>query len=181
MFSIGVVAVAILVFAGIGWSWHPAPEVTYVFTPCPGLTITSTATTGIWNCPNEPATSGLDTTFVSGQFVTITGTWTTGYSTLGCVPEIGQQGCIVPQIALLQDYLHADIGAGVWFVVQWKQGATVQLTDGQTVTVSGSLQEISYPSTPGVTFPIYHLNNQTAGSNLLQPQPSYEITNASVG
>jgi len=70
------------------------------------------------------------------------------------------------------------MSGGMCFVIQWKQGAGVQLIDGQTVTVSGILEGIAYSSSPGATFPIYHLNNQTGTSGLLQPQPSLEITNA---
>ena len=117
-------------------------------------------------------------TLTAGQFVTITGTLRTGYGTIGCVPQSGQSTCAVPQIASLQDYLRSNMSGGMWFVIQWKQGAGVQLMDGQTVTVSGILEGIAYPSSPGATFPIYHLNNQTGTSGLLQPQPSFEITNA---
>jgi hypothetical protein len=113
--------------------------------------------------------------------VAITGTWATGYGTFGCVPQIGESSCVVPQLASLQDYLYANIGGGMWFVVQWKEGLAIQLVDGQRVTISGSLQEIVYPSNPGSVFLIYHLNNQTAGSNLVQPQPTYSITNATLG
>jgi hypothetical protein len=66
----------------------------------------------------------------------------------------------------------------MWFVVQWRQGAAVQLLDGQRVTVSGTLQAITYPSNPSAAFPIYHLNNQTGGSDLLRPQPSFELGDA---
>jgi len=178
--GIGVLIVTVLAFVSVGWAWHATPAQSYTFSPCPGLTVTSTATTGIWNCPNEPATISTST-FSAGQFVTVTGTWATGYGTLGCVPETGQQECAVPQIASLQNYLHTTVDGGMWFVVQWKEGSSVQLTGGQTVTVSGLLQDIAYPNNPGATYPIYHLNNQTAGSNLLQPQPTYEITNATLG
>ena len=142
----------------------------HTFSPCPGLTITSTATTGIWNCPNQPV-------FTAGQAVTITGNWAAGYGTLGCVPQNGEP-CAVPQIAFLEDYLYANIRGGMWFVVQWENSVTVQLKDGQMVTVSGTLKTITYPSNPGATYPIFHLNNQTGKSDLLQPQPSFEIVNA---
>jgi hypothetical protein len=176
--SAAVLIVAVLAVASIGRSWPSAQGTPYVFSPCPGLTVTSSVTTGIWNCPNIPAPRGVNGTFTVGQEVTINGTWATGYGTFGCVPQSGQSSCVVPQLASLQDYLYANIGGGMWFVVQWKGGSTVQLVDGQNVTISGSLQEITYPSSPGSTFPIYHLNNQTNGSNLLHPQPIYEITNA---
>jgi hypothetical protein len=109
--------------------------------------------------------------------VTITGAWATGYGTLGCVPQNGQS-CAVPQIASLQDYLYSNIGGGMWFVVQRETPVIVQLTTGQTVTVSGTLRAITYPSNPGATFSIFHLNNQIGKSNLLQPQPNFEIVNA---
>lgn len=179
--STGVLIVAILAAVGIGWRWAPTEGTPYVFSPCPGMTVTSSVTTGIWNCPNQSAPTSANETFTAGQFVNITGTWATGYGTLGCVPQIGQSSCAVPQIASLQDYLSANIGGGMWFVVQWKAGSAVQLVDGQRVTISGSLQEITYPSNPGSTFTIYHLNNQTLGSNLVQPQPTYEITDAVLG
>lgn len=165
-----VLTIAILVGGGLAWKWS-AQGTPYVFSPCPGLTATSTATTGIWNCPNQPA-------LTAGQNVTMTGMWATGYGTLGCVPLSGESSCMVPQIAFLTDYLHANLGGSSWFVVQWKQGVTVQPTDGETVTISGILQAITYPSKPGATYPIYHLNNQTDGPSLLQPQPSFGITNA---
>ena len=176
-----VLIIVILVTAGVAWSWYSTQRTLYVFSPCPGLTVTSRVTTGIWNCPNEPAPSGPYRTFTEGQLVTITGTWSTGYATAGCIPESGQSTCIVPQIASLQHYIHVNIGGGMWFVVQWKQGAAVQLMDGQTVAINGVLMAITYPSTPGSTFSIYHLNNQTGSSNLLQPQPSFEITDAVLG
>jgi len=177
--SVGVLIVAFLAAANMGWP--PTKGTPYVFSPCPGLTVTSTATTGIWNCPNQPAPGSQNATFTAGQLVNITGTWATGYGTLGCVPQVGQSSCAVPQIASLQDYLFTNIGGGTWFVVQWKSGSAVQLVDGQRVTVSGTVQEILYSSNPGSTFPIYHLNNQTGESNLIQPQPTYEITNAALG
>ena len=65
----------------------------------------------------------------------------------------------------------------MWFVVQWKQSAEAQLMDGQTVTVNGILKVIAYSSNPGTTYHIFHLNNQTGKSDLLQLQPSFEITN----
>jgi hypothetical protein len=169
-----ILVIAVLAIPATDRNWH-SPTGLYTFSPCPGLTITSTATTGIWNCPNQPGSS--NTTFTAGQAVTITGTWATGYGTLGCVPQNGQS-CAVPQIASLQDYLYANIGGGTWFVVQWENPVTVHLTDGQTVTVSGTLKAIIYPSNPGATFPIFHLNNQTGKSDLLQPQPSFEIASA---
>ena len=165
----------------MGWNWSPNQETSHIFSPCPGMTVTSAVTTGIWNCPNQPVNIGTNTTFTPGQLVNITGTWVTGYRTFGCVPQIGQSSCAVPQIASLQDYLFIHIGAGMFFVVQWKEGSAAQLADGQRVTIIGSLQEISYPSNPGSMFPIYHLNNQTTGSNLVQPQPMYVITNAVLG
>ena len=179
--TIGLLIIAVLAVADVGWNWHLTQGTPYVFSPCPGVTITSAATTGTWNCPNQPGTAGSTTTLTAGQFVSITGAWATGYGTLGCVPQSGQASCAVPQIASLQGYLHASIGGGMWFVVQWKQGAAVQLTDGQIVMVSGTLRGITYSFSPGATFPIYHLNDQTGGSDLLQPQPSYEITNAVLG
>jgi len=178
LMSAVIVLILVLVVAGVAWSWYSTQRTTYVFSPCPGLTVTSRVTTGIWNCPNQPAPSGPTSTFTAGQFVTVTGTWATGYGTLGCIPQTGQSSCAVPQIASLQNYVHASAGGGMWFVVTWKQGTTAQLTDGQTVTVSGTLEAISYPSNPGATYPIYHVNNQTGGSDLLQPQPSFEITDA---
>ncbi|MGA3109227.1 MAG: hypothetical protein ABSD99_07180 [Candidatus Bathyarchaeia archaeon] len=168
-----VLLIAVLVGGGLAWKWS-AQDTSYVFSPCPGLTVTSTATTGIWNCPNEPALS-------AGQNVTMTGTWATGYETLGCVPVNASSPCMVPQIAILTHYLRTNMGVDNWFVIQWKQSETVEPTDGQTVTVSGTLQVITYPSNPGATYPIYHLNNETDGTNLLQPQPSFEITNAVLG
>ena len=171
--SVGIliVAIALLAILAASRTWYPTTG-QYTFTPCPGLTLTSTATTGIWNCPNQPVT-----TFADGQEVTIKGTWATGYGTLGCVPQNGQP-CAVPQLASLQEYVYANIDGGMWFVVQWRTPLTVQLTDGQTVTVSGILKVIIYPSSPGATYPIFHLNNQTGKSNLLQPQPSFEIVSA---
>ena len=165
-----VMLIIVLVGSAMAWKLYPTQGTSYVFSPCPGLTVTATATTGIWNCPMEPA-------FTAGQIVNITGTWATGYGTVGCVPQSGQSSCAVPQFASLQDYIHSNIG-GVWFVVQWKQGAEVPLTDGQVVTVSGILAGITYSSSPGTTFPVFHYGNQTVGSNLLQPQPSFEITSA---
>jgi len=178
--SVIVLIAAVLAVISIGRSSLPAQGTPYVFSPCPGLTVTSSVTTGIWNCPNIPAPRGVNITFTAGQEVTINGTWATGYGTFGCVPQSGQSSCAVPQLASLQNYLYANIGGGMWFVVQWKEGSTVQLVDGQNVTIRGNIQEIHYPSSPGSTFPIYHLNNQTNGSNLLRPQPIYEITNAVV-
>lgn len=168
-----VLIMAVIVSVGLAWKWS-AQDTVYVFSPCPGLTVTSTATTGIWNCPNQPA-------FTAGQNVTLTGSWATGYETFGCVPENGGSPCVVPQIAMLTHYLHTNMEGDNWFVVQWKQNVTVQLNDGQTVTISGTLQAITYPSNPGATYPVYHLNDQTGGSYLLQPQPSFEITNATLG
>ena len=165
-----VLIIAVLVGGGLAWKWR-AQDIPYVFSPCPGLTVTSTATTEIWNCPNEPA-------LTAGKNVTMTGTWATGYETLDCVPASGESPCMVPQIAILTHYLHTNIEGDNWFVVQWKQGAAVQPTDRQTVTISGTLQAITYPSNPGATYPIYHLNNETDGPDLLQPQPSFEITSA---
>jgi len=180
--SVFVVAVIMLILglvvAGVAWSWYSTQGASYVFSPCPGLTVTSRVTTGIWNCPNQPAPGGPSVSFTAGQLVTITGTWATGYGTIGCVPQTGQSSCAVPQIASLQHYLHANVGGGMWFVVQWRQGAAVQLLDGQRVTVSGTLQAITYPSNPGAAFPIYHLNNQTGRSDLLRPQPSFELGDA---
>jgi hypothetical protein len=111
----------------------------------------------------------------------MTGTWATGYGTLGCVPLSGESSCAVPLIAFLTDYLHVNIGRDSWFVVQWKEGVTIQITDGQTVTITGTLQAINYPSNPGATYPIYHSNNQTGETGLLQPQPVFKITNAVLG
>jgi hypothetical protein len=166
-----ILVVAVLALPVTYRNWHLTTG-QYTFSPCPGLTITSTATTGVWNCPNQPV-------FTAGQMVTITGTWATGYGTLGCIPQNGQP-CAVPQIASLEDYLYANLGGGMWFVVQWKNPITAQLKDGQAVTVSGTLQAISYPSSPGATFPIFHINNQTGQSDLLQPQPNFEIVNATL-
>lgn len=172
-----MLTIAALAVAATACDWYSTSG-PYGFTPCPGLTVTSAATTGIWHCPNQPVPSGASITFTKGQAVTITGTWATGYGTLGCVPQSGQSSCVVPQIASVQDYLYANIEGGMWFVVQWKQGAEAQLMDGQTVTVNGILEVITYSSNPGTTYPIFHLNNQTGKSDLLQPQPSFEITNA---
>lgn len=141
-----------------------------------GLSLAVLAVAGM--AQNWYSTQGTPSaTLTAGQFVTITGTLRTGYGTIGCVPQSGQSTCAVPQIASLQDYLRSNM-SGMWFVIQWKQSAGVQLIDGQTVTVSGILEGIAYSSSPGATFPIYHLNNQTSTSGLLQPQPSFEITNA---
>ena len=165
-----ILLVMVILVGGLAaWKWSSQPTL-YVFSPCPGLTVTSSATTGIWNCPNEPA-------FIAGQNVTLTGTWATGYETLGCVPLSGQSQCAVPQLAMLVEYLHVSTGGDYWFVIQWKESPTAQVTDGQTVTISGTLQAINYLSNPGATYPIYHLNNQTNGTILLQPQPTFEITN----
>ena len=177
--TIAVLLAAILVVTGIGSAFHSNPEQLFTFTPCPGLTVTSTATTGIWNCPNEPVTSTSNMTFTQGQSVTITGAWASGYSTLGCVPQTGEPSCAVPQLAVSQGYLHS--ASGSWFVVQWKNSSAVQPTDGSMVTVNGLIQSITYHSNPGATYPIYHLNNQSEGSNLLQPQPNYAIVNATLG
>ena len=183
--SIGVVILAAIAVVGTSWGWHTVQATSYTFSPCPGLTVTSSVTTGIWNCPMEPATTrGSNVTLVVGEFVTISGTWATGYGTFGCVPTTGQSSCAVPQLASLQDYLYTNIGRGMWFVVKWKNSSAVQLANGQRVTISGSLKEIAYPSNPGSTYPIYHLNNETntiAGSNLVEPQPVYEITDAVLG
>jgi hypothetical protein len=173
--AIIMLTIAALAVAATAWDWYSTSG-PYGFTPCPGLT--SAATTGIWHCPNQPVPSGASITFTEGQVVTITGTWATGYGTLGCVPQSGQPSCVVPQIASVQDYLYANNGGGMWFAVQWKQGAEAHLMDGQTVTVNGILEVITYSSNPGTTYPIFHLNNQTGKSDLLQPQPSFEITNA---
>jgi hypothetical protein len=178
LISVVIVLILVLVVAGVAWSWYSNQRTTYVFSPCPGLTVTSRVTTGIWNCPNQPVPSGSVSSFTEGQFVTVTGTWATGYGTLGCIAQTGQSSCAVPQIASLQNYVHASVGGGMWFVVKLKQGTTVRLMDGQTVTISGTLEAISYPSSPGATYPIYHLDNQTGKSDLLQPQPSFEITDA---
>ena len=176
--SLGVLVVAALAVAGTGLNWNSAEQTSYVFTPCPGLIVTSTATTAVWNCPNESATIGASTQFTTGEFVTITGTWATGYGTLGCVPQTGETSCVVPMIASIDDYLYTDINGGMWFVIQPKQGLTVQLKVGEIATVSGILQPITYPTSPGSTYPIYHLNNQTGESGLIHPQPMYEVTNA---
>ena len=179
---VGIVLILVMVVvAGLAWSWYSFQSPAYVFSPCPGLTVTSRVTTGIWNCPNEPVPGGTQS-FAAGEFVALNGTWATGYGTLGCVPQTGQSACAVPQIASLQDYLNVRAGGeGLWFVVQWRQGSAVQLIDGQAVTISGTLMAITYPSTPGSTYPIYHLNNQTGGPDLLQPQPSFTITGAVLG
>jgi hypothetical protein len=168
-----IVVLAVAIVTRNLYSTRGAP---YVFSPCPGLTVTSLATTGIWNCSNLPVTTGPTLPFTAGEFVTIKGIWVTGYVALGCVSQSGESSCAVPQIASLRDYVHADIGGGVWFVVQWKQGTEVDLQEGLPVTISGTLQGITYSSNPGSTYPIYHENNQTA--SLLQPQPSFEIMNA---
>jgi hypothetical protein len=182
MQAVIILTVTLVVAVGLAWSWYSSQGPPYVFSPCPGLTVTSRVTTGIWNCPNEPAPGGSSQSFSAGQFVNVTGTWSTGYGTIGCVPQVGESSCAVPQIASLQDYLNVRAGGeGMWFVVQWKQGSAVQLIDGQTVTISGTLIAITYPSTPGSTYPIYHVNNQTGGSDLLQPQPSLEISDAVLG
>jgi hypothetical protein len=166
-----IVILAVVVLAlGLAWKWSAQPRL-YVFSPCRGLTATSSATTGVWNCPMEPA-------FSAGQNVTLTGIWATGYETLGCVPLSGQGSCVVPQIAMLVEYVHVSLGGGYWFVVQWKASPTVQISGGQNVTVTGTLRAINYPSDPGATYPIYHLSNQTNGTALLQPQPAFEIINA---
>ena len=173
--TIGIILIiAVLVVAATDRIWYSS-NASYTFSPCPGLTVTSANTTGIWHCPNELNTSSI--TYAAGQVATITGTWATGYGTLGCVPQNGQP-CAVPQIASLRNYLHANTGSGMWFVVQWKKGAEIQLIDGQTVTLTGTLGVITYPSNPGATFPIFHLNNQTGKSDLLLPQPSFEIIDA---
>jgi len=166
--AIAALVAVVLIGAAFAWRW-PSQNTTYVFSPCPGLTVTSTATTGIWNCPNIAA-------FTAGENVTLTGTWELGYATLGCVPISNESSCMVPQIAILTHYLHVDT-VDSWFVVQLKQNTTVQPNDGQVVTVSGVLQAITYPSSPGATYPIYHLNNQADSAEVLQPQPSFEITN----
>jgi hypothetical protein len=178
--TIGVLLVAVLVVAGTGWAFHSSPGQLYTFAPCPGLTITATDTTGVWNCPNEPITVGNNTTFAAGQVVTVTGVWANGYSTFGCVPQVGESSCAVPQIAMIQGYLHVSIGGGMWFVVQWKNDSSHELEDGRIVTVSGNIQPIAYSTNPGATYQIYHLNNQTGESNLLKPQPTYEIVNATL-
>ena len=165
-----ILIVAVLAIPFAYMTWYPATPNQYTFSPCPGLTITSTATTGIWNCPNQPA-------FTEGQTVTITGSYATGYGTLGCVPQNGEL-CAVPQLASLQNYVHSNIGGGMWFVLQWKNPVPVQLKEGQIATISGTLEVITYSTTPGATYPIYRLNNQTGKSDLLQPQPSFEIVNA---
>ena len=172
--GITILVIAVLAVAAADRVWYPT-NASYTFSPCPGLTVTSTATTGIWNCPNQLTSFSI--TFAAGQAVTITGTWATGYGTLGCVPQNGQP-CAVPQIASLQDYLHVNIEGGMWFVIQWKEPARAQLMNGQTITVNGTLESITYPLNPGATFPIFHLNNQTGKSDLLQPQPSFEIMDA---
>ena len=177
--AIGALIIAIVIVASVTFNWYSTQGTQYVFSPCPGLTVTSTATTGIWHCPNIPANS-VPPPFTAGEFVTLTGTSASGYATIGCVPQTGETSCVVPQIASLQDYLYANINGGMWFVVRWKVAA-VHVIDGQTVTVSGILEAIIYPSSPGSTFPVYHLNNQTGKSDLLQPQPSFEITNATLG
>jgi hypothetical protein len=178
--TIGVLLVAVLVVAGAGWAFHSTPGQLYTFAPCPGLTVTTADTTGIWNCPNEPVTVNNNTTFAAGQLVTVTGVWASGYSTLGCVPQTGESSCVVPQIAMIQGYLHANIDGDSWFVVQWKNSPSPQLGDGRTVTISGYVQPILYSTNPGATYPVYHINNQTGESNLLQPQPTYEIVNATI-
>ena len=177
--ALGVFLTAVLVVAGTGSAFYSSPKQLFTFTPCPGLTVTNTATTGIWNCSNEPATIGSNTTFVQGQSVTITGTWASGYRTLGCIPQSGESSCAVPQLAMPQGYLHTD--SGLWFVVQWKNSSTASPPVGRIVTVDGLIQTITYPSNPGDTYPIYHLNNSTGESNLLQPQPTYEIVNTIFG
>jgi hypothetical protein len=174
--AIIMLTIAALAVASTVWDWYSTSG-PYVFSPCPGLTVTSAATTGIWHCPNQPVPGG-SITFSEGQVATITGTWATGYGTLGCVPQVGESSCVVPQIASLQNYLYANIGDGTWFVVQWKQGTEAKVIDGERVTINGILKAITYSSNPGTTYPIFHLNNQTGKSDLLQPQPSFEITNA---
>jgi len=176
--SIGVLIVAALAIAGTGLSWNSTQQTSYVFTPCPRLIVTSTATTGVWNCPNLPVTIGATTQFTAGEFVTVTGTWATGYGTLGCVPPIGETSCAVPMIASIEDYLYVSVNGGMWFVVQLKQGTTTQLSDGQIASITGTLQQIVYSTSPGSTYPIYHLNNQTGASDIIHP--IYQITNATV-
>jgi hypothetical protein len=121
---------------------------------------------------------GTPYAFTAGQFVTISGTWATGFVNVGCVPPSGQSYCVAPAHSGQSFYLHVGTRGGMWFAVQWKQGAEAHLIDGQTVTISGTLKGIAYASIPGATFPIYYLNNLSGGFGLLRPQPSFQITDA---
>ena len=63
-----MVIIVLIVAVLVGEAWRgKGQDTSYVFSPCPGLAVISTATTGVWNCPNQLA-------LVGGQNVTLTGT-----------------------------------------------------------------------------------------------------------
>jgi hypothetical protein len=109
----------------------------------------------------------------SGPF---TGTYSTGYATLGCIPVSTSEGCFVPQIAIMTSYLSINNAS---YVIDWAnhtfQG-NHQLTDGSTINVSGALTPIFYNKTVGATFMVYRSN---AGM-ILNPQPEFAIQNATL-
>lgn len=74
MASAVIVLVTVLAVVGLEWSWHASEGTSplisspvYVFSPCPGLTVTSSATTGIWNCPNQSVTDSSSSYTAGGN------------------------------------------------------------------------------------------------------------------
>jgi len=118
-------------------------------------------------------TTCIGTLPCSGEF---TGIYQTGYSTYGCIPLSASEGCFVPQIATMTGYLNINNAS---FVIDWANRTfqvNNQLTDGATVSVSGSLSPIFYNKTLGATFLIYRLGT----GSVMSPQPEFEIQNATL-
>ena len=133
--------------------YHPSPTSASSENTCIGV--------GAWPCG------------YSGPF---TGTYYAGYATLGCVPISASEGCFAPQIAMMTSYLSINNAS---YVINWTNRTfqvNNQLTEGSTVTVSGSLVPIFYNKTLGATFMIYRSNAGT----ILNPQPEFEIQNATL-
>ncbi len=136
-----------------GLFYHPSPTSTSSENTCIGV--------GAWPCG------------YSGPF---TGTYYTGYATFGCIPISASEGCFVPQIAIMTSYLSINNAS---YVIDWANRTfqvNNQLTDGNTISVSGSLIPIFYNKTLGATFMIYRSN----GGTMLNPQPEFEIQNATL-
>jgi hypothetical protein len=136
-----------------GLFYHPPQTPTSSENTCIGV--------GAWPCG------------YSGPF---TGTYYTGYATFGCIPISAGEDCFVPQIAVMTGYLSINNAS---YVIDWANRTfqpNNQLTDGNTITVSGSLIPIFYNKTAGSTFMIYR---SKAGA-ILNPQPEFEIQNATL-
>ncbi len=136
-----------------GLFYHPPPTSISIENTCIGV--------GAWPCR------------YSGPF---TGTYYIGYATFGCIPISASEGCFVPQIAIMASYLSINNAS---YVIDWTNRTLQvnnQLTDGSTISVSGSLIPIFYNKTLGATFMIYRSN---AGA-MLNPQPEFKIQNATL-